>query len=90
MNGQLDPDTQLSRDVQTTITAVIQTLDIQSTDSPMDAEALLSMVLPRLYSKIDNEPERAKKTLAQLHLETGALLEQHDERTPEAILNGGE
>ena len=86
--NQLDPDTELSRDVAATIETVIDEIEIeQAQANGMDPNALLSMVLPRLYDKIDNDPEQAKRTLARLHLETGALLEKHDERAPEEVLN---
>ena len=49
---------------------------------PISPEQGIAMLRPMIASKADRDPENVLRTLAILHLETGALLDKHSDLDP--------
>jgi oligoribonuclease (3'-5' exoribonuclease) len=73
----------LAEDVDRSIEGLAQQLDL-SGDSRLgiSPEQGLAMLRPMVKKKTADDPEAALRTLATLHLETGALLEKHSDTDP--------
>lgn len=85
--------TELAEDIQHTINAILDQVEFSDPD-PTDSAAagmpdpqmLLSNFLPMLTSRIADRPRETLRAAAILHLELGAIIEEHDGRTPVEVV----
>lgn len=79
-----DQHSQLAQDIDRSIEVLFSEIDLGGGPAPGGIEPgmALSIMRPMIRQKADQEPATIRKTLAIIHLESGALLEQHtDEET---------
>lgn len=80
-----DDHTPLADDLDASIVALKAQVEFgDSTNSPMPIgpEEGIELLRPMIRGKTDREPETVLRTLAILHLETGALLDKHSDVDP--------
>lgn len=79
-----DEHSELANDVDRSIEVLFNQIELDgsSNPTPIDPSMALSILRPMIRQKADTEPATVLKTLAVIHLESGALLEQHTEKDP--------
>lgn len=78
-----DDTAPLADDLDRSIQQLASQLDLSS-DSRMgiSPEQGLAVLRPMIRTKTTNDPEASLRTLAIIHLETGALLDKHSDLDP--------
>jgi hypothetical protein len=80
---------ELAQDIDQSIQNLSAELELSEMDSNnpiMDPERGLALLRPMVATKATADEETAKKALAVIHLETGALLSKHAEEDPEDLV----
>jgi len=85
--NQRTPDdrTPLAEDLDASITNLAATVDLSGdgpNPMPISPEMGIEFLKPLIATKATDEPEDVLRTLAVLHLETGALLDKHSDLDP--------
>lgn len=69
---------QLAQDIDRSIEVLFSEIELSGTaPGGIDPAMAMSIMRPMIQQKADQEPQAIKRTLAIIHLESGALLEQH-------------
>lgn len=82
--------TELAEDIQNTINAIVAQVDFSDPEQEIpggpDPQMLLSNFLPLMTGRIAEKPDETLRAAAILHLELGAIIEEHDDRDPVEIV----
>ena len=84
-----DDHTPLAEDLEASITNLAAEVDLSGSGPnpmPIRPEMGLEFLKPMIKTKATDEPETALRTLALIHLETGALLDKHTTTDPVDLL----
>jgi hypothetical protein len=80
-----DDTTPLADDLDASIAALADQVDLSGSGAspiPISPEQGISILRPMIQTKTSKDPEATLRTLAILHLETGALLDRHSDLDP--------
>lgn len=80
-----DETTDLADDLDASIKGLAQEVDLSGDGPnpvPISPEQGISILRPMIQTKTTKDPTATLKTLARIHLETGALLEKHSDLDP--------
>lgn len=96
MNDTNDTDDidaeQLANDIEATVSAMMERIDFEDDVDEdvdlgmggllpsLDAGMLVSNLMPMFRGKVESDPDATLKAAAILHLEMGALVEEHSDR----------
>lgn len=81
--------TPLAEDLDASIGNLAASVDFEGDGSnpmPIGPEQGIELLRPMIRGKADRDPEDILRTLAIIHLETGALLEKHSDLDPVALV----
>jgi hypothetical protein len=80
--------TPLAEDIDRSIATLAEQIDLSDEPSPVGISPKqgLAVLRPLVQTKATNDPDAVLKTLAVMHLETGALLSKHSNRDPTEIV----
>lgn len=77
-----DDPAPLGQDLQASLEHLGQQVDLSGEYMGMPVASIFDMLIPMLATEATENPETMKRTLAVLHLESGALLDKHADREP--------
>ena len=80
-----DDSTPLADDLDASIGNLAASVDFEGdgpNPMPIGPEQGIELLRPMIRGKADRDPEAVLRTLAIIHLETGALLEKHSDTDP--------
>lgn len=80
-----DDHTPLADDLDRSIGQLADSVDFEGEGAnpmPIGPEQGIELLRPMIRGKADRDPEQILRTLAIIHLETGALLEKHSDLDP--------